>query len=79
MNARLLAPQEGDKQEPSNLANGLCKQIRPALLSLLVLTLLTGLAFPLAVAVLAVPLFSHQAEGGLITRDGVVFGAELGL
>jgi K+-transporting ATPase ATPase C chain len=77
MNERLLAPQEGDKQEPSNLENGLCKQIRPALLSLLVLTLLTGIAFPLAVAVLAVPLFSHQAEGGLLTRDGVVVGAEL--
>jgi K+-transporting ATPase ATPase C chain len=77
MNERLPSPQVGDNLEPSDLPTGLCEQIRPALLSLLVLTLLTGIAFPLAVAALAVPLFSHQAEGGLLTRDGVVVGAEL--
>jgi K+-transporting ATPase ATPase C chain len=77
MNDRLPSPQEGDNLEPFNLLNGLCKQIRPALLSILVLTLLTGIAFPLAVAVLAFPLFSHQAEGSLTIRDGVVIGAEL--
>jgi len=77
MNDRLPSSREGDNLEPSNLLNGLCKQIRPALLSIVVLTLLTGIAFPLAVAVLAFPLFTRQAEGGLITRDGVVVGAQL--
>jgi K+-transporting ATPase ATPase C chain len=41
------------------------------------LTLLTGVVFPLVLAALAVPLFFHQAEGSLMTRNGEVVGSEL--
>jgi K+-transporting ATPase ATPase C chain len=40
------------------------------------LTLLTGAAFPLVLAGLARPLFPHQADGSLVTRDGVVVGSD---
>jgi K+-transporting ATPase ATPase C chain len=52
-------------------------QIRPAILSVLVLTLLTGCAFPLLLATIGRPLFPRQASGSLITRGGVIVGAEL--
>jgi K+-transporting ATPase ATPase C chain len=52
------------------------EQLRPALLSVLLLTLLTGVVFPLALAVLARLLFTHQAGGSLIVQDGIV-GSEL--
>jgi K+-transporting ATPase ATPase C chain len=52
------------------------EQLRPALLSVLLLTLLTGIIFPVAVAALAYPLFPRQAGGSLIVRDGIV-GSEL--
>ena len=42
------------------------KQLRPALLSVPLLTLLTGVVFPLVLAALAWPLFPHQAGGSLI-------------
>ena len=71
------SPREGDVLEHSKLVSGLREQIRPAMLGILLLTLLTGIAFPLALAGLALPLFSHQAEGSLVTRDGAVVGAEL--
>jgi K+-transporting ATPase ATPase C chain len=47
------------------------------LLGLLFLTLLTGVIFPLALAALASLLFPYQAGGSLLTRDGVVVGAEV--
>jgi potassium-transporting ATPase KdpC subunit len=52
-------------------------QIRPAILSVLVLTLLTGCVFPLLLAAIARPMFPHQANGSLVTRGGVVVGSEL--
>jgi K+-transporting ATPase ATPase C chain len=77
MNDLRPSPQEGDVLEHPKLVSGLREQIRPAMLGILLLTLLTGIAFPLALAGLALPLFSHQAEGSLVTRDGAVVGAEL--
>lgn len=53
------------------------QQIRPALTMLAILTLLTGLVYPLAVTGLAQLLFSHQANGSLIVRDGKIVGSEL--
>jgi len=53
------------------------KQIRPAILSVLVLTLLTGVAFPLLLAAIGRPLFPRQAGGSLVTRGGVVIGSQL--
>jgi K+-transporting ATPase ATPase C chain len=55
----------------------LSEQIRPAILSVLVLTLLTGCVFPLLLAAIGRPLFPRQANGSLITRGGVVVGSEL--
>jgi K+-transporting ATPase ATPase C chain len=43
----------------------------------LLLTLLTGIIFPLALAVLARPLLRFQADGSLVSRDGVVVGSDL--
>jgi K+-transporting ATPase ATPase C chain len=48
-----------------------------ALRSLLVLTLLTGLAYPLATTLLANLLFADQAKGSLIERDGRIVGSRL--
>jgi K+-transporting ATPase ATPase C chain len=52
-------------------------QLSAGLRMLLVLTVLTGLAYPLAMTGLAQVLFPHQANGSLIERDGVVIGSEL--
>jgi potassium-transporting ATPase KdpC subunit len=52
-------------------------EIRPALVLLLVLTLLTGLAYPLAVTGVAKLVFPRQAEGSLIVRDGRAVGSRL--
>jgi K+-transporting ATPase ATPase C chain len=52
-------------------------QIRPAILSVLVLTLLTGCAFPVLLAAIGRPLFPRQAGGSLLMRRGVVVGSEL--
>lgn len=52
-------------------------QIRPALTMLVILTLLTGLAYPLAVTGLAQLFFPDQANGSLIIRDGKVIGSQL--
>jgi K+-transporting ATPase ATPase C chain len=53
------------------------KEIRPAILLVVVLTLLTGLAYPLAMTGLAQVLFPKQANGSLIVRDGKVIGSTL--
>jgi potassium-transporting ATPase KdpC subunit len=52
-------------------------QIRPAILSVLVLTLLTGCVFPLLLAAIGRPLFPRQAGGSLLTRGAAVIGSDL--
>lgn len=52
-------------------------QLRPALISLLLLTLLTGVLYPLAITGIAQVVFPYQANGSIILRDGVAVGSEL--
>jgi K+-transporting ATPase ATPase C chain len=51
--------------------------LRPALVSLLLLTLITGVAYPLVVTGVAQVVFPHQANGSLIVRDGRTIGSAL--
>jgi len=53
------------------------KQLRPALVSLLLLTLITGVIYPIAVTGIAQLLFPKQANGSLIIKDGKALGSEL--
>ncbi len=66
---------DDDSPSPRALA-AVLDQLRPALLSVPLLTLLTGVVFPLVLSCLARPLFPHQAGGSLLVRDWVV-GSEL--
>ena len=52
-------------------------QLRPALLMLLILTVITGVIYPLVVTGIAQVVFPHQANGSLIDIDGKTYGSEL--
>ena len=51
--------------------------LRPALTLLILLTVLTGLVYPLAVTGLAQAVFPHQANGSLLERGGKPIGSSL--
>jgi K+-transporting ATPase ATPase C chain len=53
------------------------KEIRPAIIILLALAVITGLAYPLAMTGIAEVIFPHQAQGSLIEKDGKVIGSVL--
>lgn len=53
------------------------KELRPAIVVFVGLMLITGLAYPLAMTGVAQALFSRQANGSLIEKDGKVIGSSL--
>lgn len=53
------------------------REIRPALVILILLTLITGLLYPLAMTAIAGVIFPKQAQGSLIEKDGKVIGSAL--
>jgi potassium-transporting ATPase KdpC subunit len=53
------------------------KEIRPAIFVLVLLTLITGLAYPLAMTSITGALFPKQAQGSLVERDGKIIGSSL--
>jgi len=53
------------------------RQLRPAVVTLLVFTVLLGVAYPLLTTLIAQVAFGDKADGSLIHRNGVVVGSEL--
>jgi K+-transporting ATPase ATPase C chain len=53
------------------------QHVRPAIVMLLVMTVITGLLYPLGFTALARAMFPHQAAGSLAMADGKVIGSEL--
>jgi K+-transporting ATPase ATPase C chain len=53
------------------------KELKPAILITIVLTILTGILYPLAVTGIAQTIFRKQANGSLIEQNGKVIGSEI--
>ncbi len=52
-------------------------QLRPAITLLALLTIITGIIYPLTVTGIAQVIFPHKADGSLIIVDGRIYGSEL--
>jgi potassium-transporting ATPase KdpC subunit len=52
-------------------------ELRPALVALLLLSVVTGVAYPVLVTLVAQALFPHRANGSIIPKDGRSIGSEL--
>src|SRR5713226_2703815 len=53
------------------------RQLRPAIMSVLVVTLVFGFLFPFVITAVAQVAFHHQANGSLIEQGGKIVGSEL--
>jgi potassium-transporting ATPase KdpC subunit len=67
-----VGPRSSHAPEPS-----FRNQLRPAIAGVFVLTLVTGVIFPLLLFVITRPLFPYQAKGSLVARGGVAAGSGL--
>jgi K+-transporting ATPase ATPase C chain len=65
------------RNDEETLETDVLREIRPAIILLLGLTLITGLAYPLAMTAAAGVIFPKQAEGSLVEKDGKVVGSAL--
>jgi K+-transporting ATPase ATPase C chain len=72
-----VATEEQHEPPSPSWLGELGRQMGPALVSVLLLTVTTGIAYPLVLSALAVPLFRTQADGSLATRDDRVIGSTL--
>ncbi len=53
------------------------KELRPAIVFIVALTLITGVAYPFAMTGIAREIFPNQSQGSLVERDGKVVGSAL--
>ena len=53
------------------------RQLKPAIISVIVFTVLLGVVYPLVATAIGQVAFNDEANGSLIRRDGVVVGSEL--
>ncbi len=53
------------------------REIRPAIILVIALTLISGLIYPLVMTAIAEVIFPYQAQGSLVERDGKIFGSAL--
>src|SRR5215471_1495961 len=53
------------------------KELRPAIMMVVLLTLLTGIAYPVAITGVAQVIFPAKANGSLVERDGKIVGSSM--
>ncbi len=68
---------QSPERAPESFKRGVLRQLRPAILMTLLLTIITGIAYPAAVTGVAQALFPSQATGSILTVNGKPIGSSL--